>query len=53
VAFIELRAADGVTEAALRAWLVTRLAPYKRPARFVFMETLPAAPSGKVLKSRL
>lgn len=50
VAFVEAR---GVDEAALQAWLLPRLAPYKRPARIVFMEALPAAPSGKILKSRL
>jgi long-chain acyl-CoA synthetase len=50
VAFVEAR---GVTDEALDAWLRPRLAPYKRPARIVFMDALPAAPSGKVLKSRL
>lgn len=50
VAFVEAR---GVDEAALQAWLRPRLAPYKRPARIVFMDALPAAPSGKILKSRL
>jgi len=50
VAFVE---ASGVDEAALQAWLRPRLAPYKRPARIVFMDALPAAPSGKILKSRL
>ena len=50
VAFVE---AHGVDEAALQEWLRPRLAPYKRPARIVFMDALPAAPSGKILKSRL
>lgn len=50
VAFVE---AHGVDEAALQAWLRPRLAPYKRPARIVFMDALPAAPSGKILKRRL
>ncbi len=50
VAFVE---AHGVDEAVLQAWLRPRLAPYKRPARIVFMEALPAAPSGKILKRRL
>lgn len=50
VAFVE---ANDVDEATLQAWLRPRLAPYKRPARIVFMEALPAAPSGKILKSRL
>lgn len=34
----------------LRAWAAQRLAPYKRPARIVMLDALPAAPSGKVLK---
>lgn len=51
LAFVE--AAGEVDAAALHDWLRTRLAPYKRPARIVFMAALPAAPSGKILKSRL
>lgn len=37
-------------EAELRAWAAERLAPYKRPARIVMMDALPAAANGKVLK---
>lgn len=51
VAFVE--ASGAVDAAALQEWLRSRLAPYKRPARIVFMDALPAAPSGKILKSRL
>ncbi len=51
VAFVEK--AGEVDAAALQDWLRARLAPYKRPSRIVFMDALPAAPSGKVLKSRL
>lgn len=40
-------------EAALQERLRTRLAPYKRPARMVFVDALPAAPSGKIVKARL
>lgn len=50
LAFVE---ADGVSAEELHTWLRSRLAPYKRPARIVFMKALPAAPSGKVLKARL
>lgn len=50
VAYIE---SGPVTAEALRTWLHPRLAPYKRPSRFVFMDALPAAPSGKILKHRL
>ncbi len=51
LAFVETK--EAVDAQALQEWLVPRLAPYKRPARIVFMDALPAAPSGKVLKHRL
>jgi acyl-CoA synthetase (AMP-forming)/AMP-acid ligase II len=34
----------------LHAWAAGRLAPYKRPARIVLLDALPAAANGKVLK---
>lgn len=37
-------------QAELRAWAAARLAPYKRPARIVMLDALPAAANGKVLK---
>jgi len=37
-------------EAELREWAAARLAPYKRPARIVMLDALPAAANGKVLK---
>jgi acyl-CoA synthetase (AMP-forming)/AMP-acid ligase II len=51
VAFVE--ACGEVDAATLQDWLQTRLAAYKRPSRIVFMDALPAAPSGKILKSKL
>lgn len=51
VAYVQPRA--GCVEPDLTAWLAARLAPYKRPARIVFMDALPAAANGKVLKHRL
>ena len=42
-----------VTEAEVAAFLGPRLAPYKRPARIVVLDQLPAAPTGKILKARL
>ena len=51
VAFVETRKDVDIGE--LQAWLRPRLAPYKRPSRIVFMDALPAAPSGKVLKHLL
>jgi long-chain acyl-CoA synthetase len=53
VAFVQPdpRRAPSVDE--LRAWAAERLAPYKRPARIVMMDALPAAANGKVLKHLL
>jgi len=53
VAFVQPAAGSVVSAGALGDWAAARLAPYKRPARIVFMDTLPAAASGKVLKHRL
>jgi acyl-CoA synthetase (AMP-forming)/AMP-acid ligase II len=51
VAYVQPRA--GCAAPDLADWLIARLAPYKRPARIVFMAALPAAANGKVLKHRL
>jgi len=50
VAYVQPRAGSTPD---LGAWLVAHLAPYKRPARIVLMDALPAAANGKVLKHRL
>jgi acyl-CoA synthetase (AMP-forming)/AMP-acid ligase II len=53
VAFVQPAAGSTLASTELDAWACARLAPYKRPARIVFMDNLPAAASGKVLKHRL
>jgi acyl-CoA synthetase (AMP-forming)/AMP-acid ligase II len=53
VAFVQPVAGSDLAPDALADWAAARLAPYKRPARIVFMAQLPAAASGKVLKHRL
>jgi acyl-CoA synthetase (AMP-forming)/AMP-acid ligase II len=53
VAFVQPAAGSMLTSTELGDWACARLAPYKRPARIVFMDSLPAAPSGKVLKHHL
>ena len=53
VAFVQPVAGQPLSAEALHGWAAARLAPYKRPARIVFMDSLPAAASGKVLKHRL
>lgn len=39
--------------AELDAWLVERLAPYKRPKRIVAVDAIPHSPTGKVRRARL
>jgi long-chain acyl-CoA synthetase len=53
VAFVERLPGSALTPMALAAWAAERLAPYKRPARIEIVEALPAAPTGKILKSAL
>lgn len=53
IAFVQPASGMRVTEAELAAFLAPRLAPYKRPARIVVLEQLPAAPTGKILKAKL
>ena len=53
VAFVMVSDPDGFDEAGLRAFVADRLAGYKRPSRYVFAATLPAAPTGKILKHKL
>jgi acyl-CoA synthetase (AMP-forming)/AMP-acid ligase II len=53
VAFVELVPGARATPATLLEFASESLAPYKRPAEIVVLASLPAAPSGKVLKARL
>ena len=53
IAFVQPEPGSRVTEAEVAAFLGPRLAPYKRPARIVVLDQLPAAPTGKILKARL
>lgn len=53
VAFIELGTRTDLTRNELRAFLVDRISPYKRPCEIYVMQFLPTAPNGKVLKNRL
>jgi acyl-CoA synthetase (AMP-forming)/AMP-acid ligase II len=50
VAFVQPDPRRTPSEDELRTWAAARLAPYKRPARIVLMDALPAAANGKVLK---
>lgn len=53
LAFVKVAAGCPVTEEDLQLFLKDRLAPYKRPARIVIANDLPAAPTGKILKAKL
>lgn len=53
VAFIVLRAGERTTPEALAEFLQSRLAKYKVPREFIFAETLPRTPYGKVVKPEL
>jgi acyl-CoA synthetase (AMP-forming)/AMP-acid ligase II len=53
VAFVELVQGARADEGALIEFAAAALAAYKRPARVIVMDKLPAAASGKILKSRL
>jgi long-chain acyl-CoA synthetase len=49
-AFVVLRAGHSATAAELKAFSRERLAPYKVPAKFEFVPTLPKTEIGKVLR---
>jgi fatty-acyl-CoA synthase len=53
VAFVVPRAADVVDGAALTAFLAERLAKFKIPREFVFVDALPRTAYGKVVKAEL
>ncbi|MBU2983365.1 acyl--CoA ligase [Lentibacter algarum] len=53
VAFVEVSADDAPDIDTLRSFAAERLAGYKRPSQIVLTEKLPAAPTGKILKSKL
>ena len=53
VAFVQLAPGAASGEDALRAWCAERLAPYKRPARIVALDALPASATGKIRKAPL
>ncbi len=53
IAFVQRAAGSTLDAAALNTFIKPDLAAYKRPSEIIFMEALPAAPSGKVLKHQL
>lgn len=53
LAFVQIAPGVQLDETELRAFVADRLTGYKRPAVYVFAQSLPAAPTGKVLKHKL
>ena len=53
LAFVQCTSPDAADEDALAAFAAGRLVAYKRPARILVVESLPAAATGKILKHRL
>lgn len=53
LAYVEPDPRHTITADQLSHYLAQQLAPYKRPAEIIFMSALPAAATGKILKSRL
>ncbi len=53
LAFVQPRAGSGLDGDILAAYAAERLAGYKRPMRYVISDSLPAAPTGKILKHKL
>ena len=53
VAFVELAPGALASVEELAAHCAAALAPYKRPSEIVILQSLPAAPSGKILKGQL
>ncbi len=53
LAFVQIAEGDTVDVDELRRFVGERLAGYKRPSRIITGTSLPAAPTGKILKHRL
>ena len=53
VAYVQRTAGSSLDESTLQTYIKPLLTAYKRPCRIEFMEPLPTAPSGKVLKHKL
>jgi len=53
IAFVEMTPGASADEAALKAFVRERLAPYKRPERIFVVEQMPATSTGKIQKHAL
>lgn len=53
LAFVQIAEGDALDVEVLRAFVKERLTGYKRPSRIILGTSLPAAPTGKILKHKL
>lgn len=53
VAFVQVAEGQELTAENLHAFAAKRLTGYKRPSRIIITTSLPAAPTGKILKNKL
>lgn len=53
IAFVQVAEGEDLSVEALRHFVAERLAGYKRPSRIILATSLPAAPTGKILKHKL
>jgi fatty-acyl-CoA synthase len=52
-ALVVVRSDDAITEAELRTWCIERLARYKVPAYFEFVDHIPENAGGKIMRYKL
>jgi long-chain acyl-CoA synthetase len=52
-AFIKLKPGQTIASDKIKAYLKTKLAPFKVPKEYVFMDDLPKSPNGKILKREI
>ena len=53
LAFVQCLGGSTLNEAALRGFVTDCIAPYKIPTKFIIVDELPAAATGKILKHKL
>lgn len=53
VAYVELKEGESATEAEFKAFVRDKLALFKQPKKFIFLEKLPRNATGKILKREL
>jgi acyl-CoA synthetase (AMP-forming)/AMP-acid ligase II len=53
IAYVQTKANSTLTVSQLHDFIKPLLSPYKRPKEIIFLDQLPSAPSGKVLKHQL